>query len=92
VKTVRNGQTVQRVADAYGMNIRTLFRWLAAYASGGQEALPARPIPGRPAKLTGEQMSKVISALRRLQRLKAVVQGFFRHPHCRYSSDAALAV
>jgi transposase len=36
--------------------------------------------------------AKVISALRRLQRLKAVVQGFFRHPHCRYISDAALAV
>jgi len=64
VKAVRNGQTVQSVADAYGMNIRTLFRWLAAYASGGQKALQAKPIPGRPSKLSGEQMSWLAGAVR----------------------------
>jgi transposase-like protein len=37
VKAVRSGQTVQSVADAYGVNIRTVFRWLAAYADGGQK-------------------------------------------------------
>ena len=57
VKAVRNGQTVQSVADAYGLNIRTVFRWLAAFASGGQRALQAKPIPGRPSKLSGEQLS-----------------------------------
>jgi transposase len=36
--------------------------------------------------------AKLISALRRLQKLKSVVQGFFRHPHCRYIGDAELAV
>lgn len=64
VKAVRNGQTAQSVADAYGLNIRTVFRWLAAYASGGQKALQAKPIPGRPSKLTGEQMSWLAGAVR----------------------------
>lgn len=63
VKAVGNGQTVQSVADAYGLNIRTVFRWLAAYANGGQKALQAKPIPGRPSKLTGEQMSWLAAAV-----------------------------
>ena len=65
VKAVRNGQTVQSVADAYGLNIRTVFRWLAAFASGGQRALQAKPIPGRPSKLSGEQLSWLAGAVRR---------------------------
>jgi transposase len=64
VKAVRNGQTVQSVADAYGLNIRTVFRWLAAYASGGQKALQAKSIPGRPSKLAGEQLSWLVGAVR----------------------------
>jgi len=64
VKAVRNGQIVQSVADAYGLNIRTVFRWLAAYASGGQQALQAKPIPGRPAKLSGEQLAWLAGAVR----------------------------
>lgn len=64
VKAVRAGQTVQSVADAYGLNIRTVFRWLAAYAGGGQKALQAKPIPGRPWKLTGEQMAWLAGAVR----------------------------
>lgn len=64
VKAVRNGQTAQSVADAYGVNIRTVFRWLATYVSGGQKALKAKPIPGRPAKLTGAQMSWLAGAVR----------------------------
>jgi transposase len=56
VKAVRCGQTVDSVARAFGMNIRTLFRWLSAYASGGQQALRAKPVPGRPAKVTEEEM------------------------------------
>jgi transposase len=65
VKAVRNGQTAQSVADAYGLNIRTVFRWLSAYTSGGQKALQAKQIPGRPTKLSGEQLSWLVGAVRR---------------------------
>jgi transposase len=64
VKAVREGQPVQSVADAYGVNIRSVFRWLADFASGGQQALQAKPIPGRPKKLSGEQMLWLASAVR----------------------------
>lgn len=47
VKAVRNGQTVNSVAAAFGVNIRTVFRWLSDFACGGQKALLAKPIPGR---------------------------------------------
>jgi transposase len=56
VKAVRNGQTVNTVAAAFGVNIRTVFRWLSDFASGGQKALLAKPIPGRPPKVTAEEM------------------------------------
>jgi hypothetical protein len=41
VKAVRSGQDVQSVANAYGVNIRSVFRWLADFANGGQNALMA---------------------------------------------------
>jgi transposase len=34
--------------------------------------------------------AKVISALRRLQKLTGIIQGFFRHPHCQYIEDEQL--
>ena len=42
------------------MTIRTVFRWLAAFASGGQKALQAKPIPGRPATRLGEQLAGAV--------------------------------
>lgn len=65
VKAVREGQSVQSVADAYGVNIRSVFRWLSDYSNGGQKALQAKPIPGRPRKLSGGQMSWLASTVRR---------------------------
>ena len=45
IKAVRAGETLQSVAAAYGVNERSVFRWLANFASGGQSALLAKPIP-----------------------------------------------
>ena len=56
IKAVKGGQTVASVAAAMGMNIRTVFTWLSAYADGGQKALQAKPIPGRPPKVSGDEM------------------------------------
>ncbi|MFN9574709.1 MAG: helix-turn-helix domain-containing protein, partial [Betaproteobacteria bacterium] len=36
VKAVRNGQSAAEVAVSFGVNERTVFRWLASFASGGQ--------------------------------------------------------
>lgn len=53
VKAVGNGETATSVAKAFGVNVRSVFRWVADYASGGQKALQAKPIPGRPQGIAG---------------------------------------
>ena len=34
VKAIREGQDVASVATAYGVNVRSVFRWLADFANG----------------------------------------------------------
>ena len=63
VKAVREGQSPDDVAKAFGVNRRTIFRWLAAYTDGGQNALLAKPIPGRPSKVSAEQMQWIADAV-----------------------------
>ena len=36
VKAIREGQDVSSVAVAYGINLRSVFRWLADFANGGR--------------------------------------------------------
>ncbi len=56
VKAVKNGQTAASVAAAMGVNIRTVFRWLSDFATGGQNALLAKKITGRPPLVTPDEM------------------------------------
>jgi transposase len=44
IKAVREGQTVANVAAAYGVNVTTVFRWLAKFADCGQNALLATQV------------------------------------------------
>ena len=64
VKAIREGQDVTSVATAYGVNVRSVFRWLADFANGGQNALLAKPIPGRPPKVSAEEMRWLAQAVR----------------------------
>jgi transposase len=64
VKALESGATPKSVAQAYGVNMRSVFRWLAAFVEGGQRALQAKPIPGRPPKLDGEQISWLAGVVR----------------------------
>jgi transposase len=65
VQAVEAGQRPEDVAASLGMARGTVFMWLAKYREGGLEALKARPVPGKPPKLNGQQM----------QRLYALVAG-----------------
>src|SRR5512147_2455358 len=42
-----------------GLARSTVFGWVAKYREGGRTALAARPVPGRPPKLSGEQLAKI---------------------------------
>ena len=64
VKAVREGQDVASVAAAYGVNERSVYRWLADFANGVQDALLAKPILGRPRKVTAEEMRWLAQAVR----------------------------
>ena len=64
VKAVREGQDVASVAAAYGVNVRSVFRWLANFANGGQNALLSKAIPGRPPKVSAEEMRWLANAVK----------------------------
>jgi len=57
VQAIDEGQTAANVASIFGVNIRSVFRWLERRGNGGEESLKAKPIPGAPTKLNYEQMS-----------------------------------
>jgi len=64
VQQVLDGKKPEDVADAYGMNHRTIYRWLEKYHYGGWDALKAKPVPGRPPKLTASQMKWLANLVR----------------------------
>ena len=62
VRRVREGEKPSVVVRSLGMNRTSIYRWLRAEADSGQgeRALLARPITGRPAKLTLSQQAQVL--------------------------------
>lgn len=56
VAAVQSGEAPEHVAAALGVNLRTLYRWLALYRRGGWGQLDARKRGGRPPKLDGSAL------------------------------------
>src|SRR4029079_15090385 len=63
VDAVESGVHPEDVAASLGMGRGTVYGWLAKYREGGGYALKARPVPGRPPKLTGEQMRRLYTLI-----------------------------
>lgn len=62
IRTVRQivqGAHPEEIAAALGMTKAAVYGWLAKYRVGGLEALKARPVPGRPPKLSGAQLQRI---------------------------------
>lgn len=59
VQQVQNGESPEVVIRALGFSSRCIYLWLAAYRSGGWDALKAGKISGRPKKISGPQMKWV---------------------------------
>jgi transposase len=55
VRRVADGYSTQEVADFLGVDSSTVRRWLAAFRARGGAGLEARPVSGRPGKLTSTQ-------------------------------------
>jgi transposase len=63
VAAVQSGESPPRVAAALGINLRTLFRWLALYRRGGWDQLGANKRGGRPPKLDGRALRWIYKTL-----------------------------
>jgi transposase len=59
VAQVRAGAHPEDVAAVLGLHRSTVFGWVAKYREGGPDALQAKPVPGRPPKLSGEQVRRL---------------------------------
>ena len=63
VQQVEAGAHPEDVAETLGMHRKTVYGWLARYREGGAEALRARPVPGRPPKLSGQQLARLYALI-----------------------------
>jgi transposase len=63
VDAVESGVHPEDVAASLGMARGTVYGWLATYREGGKEALKARPVPGRPPRLSGAQMRRLYTLI-----------------------------
>lgn len=54
---------MSQVADELGVTQSAVSKWASARGEGGQDALKAKPHPGRPQKLTESQMKKLVRML-----------------------------
>jgi len=52
----RRGESPEAVIKALGFSRACIYEWLAWYREGGWDALRAKPIAGRPRRLTGKQV------------------------------------
>jgi transposase len=59
VDRVEQGADPRQVARALGLHQHTVYGWVATARQQGREALRAKPIPGRPSKLTEAQTRRV---------------------------------
>ncbi len=58
------GFSADEIAEFLGISPRTVWRWLASYRDQGPDGLKARPVPGRPPKLTVTQEKTSLRWLR----------------------------
>ena len=83
---MRKGRRVADVADAFGVTERTLYRWLARYASEGQRGLETRsrsaPQRVKPGQRSTLQTSRVLDpiTIRARRGLPLAKRGWFASP------------
>lgn len=63
VEQVRAGAHPEDVALTLGLHRKTVYGWVAKYREGGPDALRAKPVPGRPPKLSGEQLARLYALI-----------------------------
>jgi transposase len=57
------GARPEDVAAALALDRSTVYGWLAKYREGGERALEAKPVPGRPPKLSASQIARLYALI-----------------------------
>ena len=60
-----SGLTMEEVSHRVGTSIASVSRWHHALVEGGAAALTAKPVPGRPSKLSQAQCRRLLDVLLR---------------------------
>lgn len=63
VEQVQAGAHPEDVAETLGLHRKTVYGWLAKFREGGTDALKAKPVPGRPPKLSGQQIGRLYALI-----------------------------
>lgn len=65
IQLLNQGRSPSEVARAVKSSTSSVWRWRDAYREGGWQGLQARPIPGRPSKLSSSQKEELQRVLER---------------------------
>jgi transposase len=68
VVQTQSGYTQQEVADFFQVSVRSVERWVRAFRERGSRGLKAKPVAGRPPKLSPAQEREVLRWFRRSPR------------------------
>jgi transposase len=63
VEQVQAGHSPEEVIKVLGFTRGRIYEWLARYRSGGWHALRAKPLKGRPRRITGSQMKWIYNTV-----------------------------
>lgn len=63
VRLLKSGKSPAAVARAVSASRSSVQRWQEAYEQEGDAGLKAKPIPGRPARLTAKQQARFVEIL-----------------------------
>lgn len=65
VRLVQSGHSLQTVAQRVGAAVSAVWLWWQVFQQQGDAALRAKPVPGRPAKLSARQREHLLRVLAR---------------------------
>jgi transposase len=63
IELLQSGLSMSAVAKKVGSSVSSVFLWKQMHEKDGEQGLDAKPVPGRPTKLTSVQNKKIVNHL-----------------------------
>ena len=84
VVSLEKGTDPREIARRFRVSVRSVYRWAQRWAHSGPDGLQARPVPGRPSKLTPAQRDELVEWLCSLPAEKRTRRRIRKHIQKRY--------